>query len=84
MDFTKFKILLDEQMSWPEHYTFKFVVKTERKTELLDLLSDHSVNEKESKNGTYTSVTSRKLVASSDDVVAVYQEVSKIEGIMSL
>lgn len=84
MDFTKFKILLDEQMSWPEHYTFKFVVKTERKTELLDLLSDHSVNEKESKNGTYTSVTSRKLVTSSDDVVAVYQEVSKIEGIMSL
>ena len=84
MDFTKFKILLDEQMSWPEHYTFKFVVKTERKTELLDLLSDHSVNEKEYKNGTYTSVTSRKLVASSDDVVAVYQEVSKIEGIMSL
>ncbi len=84
MDFTKFKILLDEQMDWPGHYTFKFVVKTERKTELLDLLSDHSINEKESKNGAYTSITSRKLVSSSDDVVAVYQEVSKIEGIMSL
>ncbi len=84
MDFTKFKALLEEQMSWPDHYTFKFVVKTERKTELLDLLTDHSIEEKLSKNGTYTSVTSQKLVSSSDDVVAVYHEVSKIEGIMSL
>lgn len=84
MDFTKFKVLLDEQVQWPEHYTYKFVVKTERKSELLELLSDHSIEEKVSKNGTYTSVTSRKLAHSSDDVVGVYLEVSKIEGIMSL
>ena len=84
MDFTKFKALLDEQMQWPEHYSFKFVVKTEQKTQLLELLEEHSVEEKISKKGTYTSITSKKLVHSSEDVVAVYQEVSKIEGILSL
>lgn len=84
MDFTKFKALLDEQIEWPEEYSFKFVVKTEKKTELLDMLSEHSVEERISKNGTYTSVTSRKVVHCSDDVVAVYQMVSRIEGIMSL
>ncbi|MEX1100031.1 MAG: DUF493 family protein, partial [Bacteriovoracaceae bacterium] len=80
VDFTKFKALLDEQMQWPEHYNFKFVIKTEQKPELLDLLSEHAIEEKKSKNGTYTSITSKKMVYSSEDVVAVYQEVSKIEG----
>lgn len=84
MDFTKFKVLLDNQMNWPDEYTFKFVVKTEKKTELLDLISEHKVEEKISKNGTYTSITSRTLASSSEDVVAVYKKVSKIEGIMSL
>lgn len=84
MDFTKFKALLDEQVEWPEHYTFKFVVKTELKSELLDLISEHEIEEKVSKNGTYTSITSRTLMTSSDEVVAVYRRVSKIEGIMSL
>lgn len=84
MDFTKFKALLDEQVNWPDQYIFKFVVKTERKSELLDLLTEHEVEEKVSKNGTYTSVTSKTVLNCSDDVVAVYRRVSKIEGIMSL
>jgi len=84
VDFTKFKALLDEQVEWPEHYTYKFVVKTERKSELLTLLEEHEIEEKVSRNGTYTSVTSRKIAHSSEDVVAVYEMVSKIEGIMSL
>lgn len=84
MDFTKFKALLDEQVDWPESYTYKFVIKTEKKSELLTLLEEHEIEEKVSKNGTYTSVTSRKVAHSSEDVVAVYKMVSKIEGIMSL
>lgn len=86
MDFTKFKALLDDQMSWPDYYSFKFVVKTLNKSGLLDILtdSDHKLSERASKNGNYTSITCKKLVKSSDDVVAVYQKVSKIEGIISL
>jgi hypothetical protein len=36
MDMTKFKTLLDDQMNWPEYYTFKFVVKAEHKDHALD------------------------------------------------
>lgn len=86
MDFTKFKVLLDEQMNWPDFYSFKFVIKTINKSNLLELFDDanHHITERPSKNGNYTSVTCRKLVHSSDDVVAVYHQVSKIEGIITL
>lgn len=83
-NFDNFKSLLDEQITWPDIYTFKFVVQAHTKPELLTLLQEHKISEKESKTGKYISVSSSKLFHSSDDIVAVYKEVSKIEGIMTL
>jgi putative lipoic acid-binding regulatory protein len=84
MDFNKFKTLLDEQITWPDYYSFKFVTKTEQKTKVIDLLTDHKISEKPSKNGTYTSITSRKLLQSSDEVIEVYKLVSTVEGVITL
>lgn len=84
MDFDKFKELLLEQTAFPDYYQFKFVVKTEKKQEVLDLLVDHQITEKLSKNGTYTSITSKKIFDNPDQIIAVYKEVSKVEGILSL
>lgn len=84
MDFTKFKSLLDDQMSWPDYYVFKFVTKTEDKSQLLELLTEHKISEKMSKTGKYTSVSSRKICHSSEDVIEVYQSVSKVEGVITL
>lgn len=86
MDLTKFKTLLDDQMSWPDYYSFKFVTKTVNISNLLEVLTvtEGQISQRPSKNGNYTSVTCRKLVESSDDVVALYHEVSKIEGIITL
>jgi putative lipoic acid-binding regulatory protein len=84
MDIPKFKSLLDEQMTWPDYYTFKFVVKVNQKNQALELLEGHKTESKESKNGNFVSITSRKLMHSSEDVVAVYSMMSKVEGIMSL
>lgn len=84
MDFGKFKALLDDQMVWPDYYSFKFVVKSGHKDSLLEILEEHSITERQSKNGNFVSITSRKLVHSSDDVVEVYQKASTIEGILSL
>jgi putative lipoic acid-binding regulatory protein len=84
VDFTKFKALLDEQVEWPDHYTFKFLVKSHKKEDLVALIDDHHIQEKTSSKGNYVSITSRKMFTSSDEVVAVYHKVSKIEGIMSL
>jgi len=84
MDLTKFKSLLEEQISFPDYYSFKFIVKTETKDHLLVHLEEHIIVEKLSSNGSYTSVTSRKLVQSADEVVAVYQRLSTIKGVITL
>ena len=84
MDFSKFKSLLDDQITWPDYYSFKFVVKTESKGRVLALLSDHEISEKFSKTGKYTSITSRKYLNSSDEVVDIYKKVSKVEGVITL
>lgn len=84
MDFSKFKSLLDEQMSWPDYYNFKFVAKTDEKHKVINLLEEHEISEKLSKTGKYTSITSRIIVNSSDEVVEVYKTVSKVEGVITL
>lgn len=71
-------------MNFPDYYSFKFVTKTHTKKQLIEVLNQGKIQEKLSKNGNYTSVTYRMLCRSSDDVVAVYKEVSKIEGIVTL
>ncbi|MFT6633576.1 MAG: putative lipoic acid-binding regulatory protein [Bacteriovoracaceae bacterium] len=84
MDTNKFKALLDEQITWPDYYSFKFITKTEQKTLVMDLLSDHSIVEKPSKNGKYTSITSKKILNSSDEVIAVYNSISHVSGVITL
>ena len=80
----KFKALLDEQVSWPEFYDFKFITKTDSLHQLEVNLTDCNLSRKESKNGKYTSITARKFMNSSEEVVAVYQKMSKIEGVITL
>ena len=84
MNFDKFRALLDDQMNWPDYYHFKFVIKVGQKDSLLEILEEHSITERPSKNGNFVSITSRKLVHSADDIVEVYQKASTIEGILSL
>jgi putative lipoic acid-binding regulatory protein len=84
MPFSKLKILLEEQYSWPDYYTFKFILKIEIKEHVLSVLADHSIEVKNSDKGNYISITSRKLIKSTEEVVAVYEEVGKIKGVITL
>jgi putative lipoic acid-binding regulatory protein len=84
MDFSKFKSLLDESTTWPDYYSFKFVAKTDEKHKVIALLEEHEITEKKSKTGKYTSITSRKILQSSDEVIEVYKVVSKVEGVITL
>lgn len=84
MDFEKFKELLREQVAFPDYYQFKFVVKTEKKDEVLKLLRDQEISEKLSKNGTYTSISSKKIFNNVEEIITVYKTVSKVEGVLSL
>ena len=83
-DFTKFKSLLEEQMTFPDYYTFKFIVNESTKTVVTEALIDHQIEIRTSKNGKYTSITSRKLVNTSHEVIEIYQEIGKIDGVITL
>jgi hypothetical protein len=80
----RFKELLDDQNDWPTHYTFKFIAPKAHVDDLKDVFGDHHVRVRSSSKGNYMSVTARLNVGSSEEVVAVYQEASAIEGVISL
>lgn len=83
-NFEQFRALLEEHHEWPTHYNFKFLIVTEKKTELMSHLEGHEVSERFSKNGKYLSITSIKHMETPDHVIEVYKNVSTIEGIMTL
>lgn len=79
-----FKQKLDEQYSWPSLYMFKFIVPKGRETEVMDLFPYNELSTKSSKNGNYISVTAKVMMGSSDDIIKIYEEAYKIEGVISL
>ena len=84
-DFERFRNLLDEQCQWPSVYTFKFIVPKAQAEELLSVFgSCPQVSVRESMRGRYLSVTADMVMPSSDGVVAVYEAVAAIEGIIAL
>lgn len=80
----KFKELLDETYNWPDFYEFKFIVKVAAKDEVLMKLDGFTINQTLSKNGNYISISARKLMASTEEVMGIYVSMSKVEGIISL
>ena len=84
MDLKKLKALLDENYQWPDYYEFKFIIKTSEKNAVKEKLVEFTMTETLSKNGKYTSVTARKLIKKSEEVLEIYELMSKIEGVISL
>lgn len=79
-----FKELLDESYNWPDFYEFKFIVKIGVKDEVLTKLAGFTVIETLSKNGNYISISARKLISSTEEVLDIYASMSKVKGIISL
>ena len=80
----KFRELLDQNYQWPDFYTWKFIVKADARKQVEDLLIGHEISIKESEKGNYVSITARKFVQSTDEVIEIYSLMSKIPGVMSL
>ena len=49
-----FKKSLDEEYNFPATYNFKFIVATESKKKVIDLLPEAKCSEKKSRNGKYS------------------------------
>ena len=77
-----------KEMSFPSVYMFKFIVKTDlQKIAQIEALfqSDKAeIIRKESSKGAFISITVREVMFSADEIIGVYQEVSKIEGVITL
>jgi len=78
------KAVLDETMEWPSPYVFKFIVPIDQKESLIALVGDADISFRPSKKGNYMSITVKKHLQSSEDVITIYLRVSSIEGIISL
>jgi putative lipoic acid-binding regulatory protein len=80
-----FKQTLDQTHSWPCQYMFKFIVPLPQKARVLELFQEEdAISTRKSRNGQYISVTAKCRVHSSEEVIAVYEAASRIEGIVSL
>ncbi|MDZ4787475.1 MAG: DUF493 family protein [Blastochloris sp.] len=80
----EFKNKLDHHYTWPALFPFKFVVKKEHLDELQTLLTDEPFTSRPSANGKYVSLTLEKNMASSDEVLALYEKVKVIPGLIAL
>ncbi len=84
MDNKKLKDLLEHHHTWPCVYTFKFIVPISSGPDLEKVLKGHEILKKNSKKGNYLSVTAKKTMNSSEEVMDVYAAVSQIKGVISL
>lgn len=66
---------------------FKFIITADnRKMALVEAkFSDEAtIEQKESSTGKYMSITVKEVMLSPEDVIAKYQDVATIEGVMAL
>jgi uncharacterized protein len=84
LDLSGLKAALDSTVTWPDVYAFKFIVPRAHVNHVYALIDGHRYTERESSSGRFVAITVEAMMTSSDDVVAFYERVSVVEGIMAL
>lgn len=86
--YEKLKKKLDEGSVFPSEYLFKFIVSSqEEKIKQVEDLFDFKgavITKAASKTGKFTSVSIYVIMKNAVDIIAIYREAEKIEGIISL
>ena len=86
--YRKLKIQLEDTSTWPSIYLYKFIVPTsEDKINMIQNIFDNTgavIESKQSKKGTYTSISITVNLTNADAVIEKYKEVGKVEGVISL
>lgn len=86
--YNSLKVKLEENHHFPEDYLFKFILpnNNERLTEIYQVFDEikYTITTKESRNGKYISTSILAFVLDANQVVNIYQEVAKVEGVMML
>jgi len=87
--YAKLKKQLQDTAMWPSEYLYKFIVPTkgDKIEKVESIFNDMGavINTKQSKKGTYTSVSINVRMKNPDAVINKYKEVAdKVEGVISL
>jgi hypothetical protein len=86
--YKRLKEQLDGDTKWPAPYLFKFIVPSslEKIAEIEAIFDGNGaiINTRDSSKGTYTSISIKVTMNSSDSVIEKYREVSSVEGVISL
>jgi putative lipoic acid-binding regulatory protein len=80
----EFKEKLEKSYSWPSLYMFKFIVPAGREQEVRKLFPKNEVVQKPSKNGKYISLTTEIMAGSTDQIISIYLQANRIEGLIAL
>lgn len=86
--YARLKEQLQEDTQWPSLYLFKFIFPAtlENMAEIQSLFDgmDAEINTRDSRKGTFSSISIKVIMDTPEAVVEKYLEVSKIEGVISL
>ena len=86
--YNRLKQELLQNTDWPSNYLYKFIIPTDTdKIAQIHKIFDNTgavVESKQSRKGKYTSISVTVNLKSPDEVIQKYQEVGKIEGVISL
>ncbi|WP_395046108.1 DUF493 family protein [Flavobacterium sp.] len=86
--YERLKVELDNSNTWPAEYLFKFIVPTvddnvARVENAFNCLGA-VIKTTKSKTGKFTSISVDVTMKDADEIIAKYQEVGTIKGIVSL
>ncbi|TVP80247.1 MAG: DUF493 domain-containing protein [Puniceicoccaceae bacterium] len=79
-----FRSSLDANYDWPCQFPFKFIVPKAHSQTVLDLFADDPVKANESSSGRFIAYTMEMHMHSCDEVIAIYQRVAQVPGVISL
>ncbi len=86
--YKRLKKQLELNNSWPSLYLYKFIVPTssEKIEEIESLFKNTNaiITTRDSSKGTYTSISIKVTMDSAEAIIKIYQEVSNVEGVISL
>lgn len=79
-----FRSTLDAYYSWPASFPFKFIVPIEQANQVIELLDDPNLTSRPSTNGRYRAFSLEKNMRSSEEIIAIYEKMERIPGIISI
>ena len=81
---SSFRENLDKIHQWPSLYMFKFIVPKGKEEEVKQLFPKNIVSQKSSRTGKYISITAKVMMASTDQVISIYEKANEIDGLIAL